>query len=435
MLKINVLAVYIVYMKALELWEKGHPTSPRTPIVEELKKEGYWGKALEVLELNPKDAWVPHQLQYENRKLKEYEEKLKQLTYHLKPSEVEMEKLIPSTVLPPRQLGDIKEFADSIGKISLLAPLILRSSTKKQGFYEIVCGHRRFEALKLKGITKVQARIFEVLPDEYVFKVNADENWYHKGLSGAEWAIFFDKWKKTTGWSQVQIAKSLGVTEQLISEYLSLLKLPEDVQSLNAFKFLTLNMGLQLKRMKDSKKQIEVMRKINRILQENPNITSFKLSKEFTRILKQHKEGAESATEKSLNKFQRREISLEDYFIERLHEMMESDSRTQEAFRRYFVEACDKAELSDMIHFGIFYEVQSKISKRIDDFSFRINFVGDEILVDVDKYKLKFAGSIVKDEIGGGKFEKKPIEEWRRINLLFKGTFTRRTPFKEVTIS
>ena len=401
----------VIYDNALELWRFEHPDCKTEPTVEQLKEEGYWEKAIKEKEMKPETFQVPIQLKMEHEQLKEFESKLKKLTSSFSANivEVEINKIIPCSVLPPRHLGDLHEFAKSIGKISLLAPLILRKSKEKQGAYEVVCGHRRFEALKILHKKKVQAKVFDELPDEYVFAVSAIENWFHKSLSGTEWATHLDKWKKSTGWSQRQIARFLGVTEQAISQYFRLLKLPDKIKNLNAFKFLSVNMGLSLLRIKDEEKQMEIMKDFNNTLKEKPYMSQPKLNKEFARIMKKHRENMPVK-------------SLTQMLVQDFYDMMKRDQRTRNAFVKYFTEACFKAELYEQCYDEAFHYVELATDKKIADISFDMNIIKDEIIVDVNSYQMKYAGSfeLTKEKEYIDSYQWMPWSEWVPFELRFK---------------
>lgn len=387
-IKAWLLAKGVIYENAKELWKSEHPDCETTPTVEELKKESYWEKAIKEMGINQDDFWVNISVQIEYKELKEYESKLKKLTsgHPSKIVEVGINKIIPCPALPPRSLGDLTKFAKSIDKVGLLAPLILRKSKEKSGFYEVVCGSRRFGALKILGRKKVKAEVYDGLPDEYVFAVSAIENWFHKSWSGTEWATHLDKWKKSKGWSQRQIARFLGVTEQAISQYFRLLKLPDKIKNLNAFKFLSVNMGLSLLRIKDEEKQMEIMKDFNKTLKENPHMPQPKLNKELTKIMNKH----------------RKKIPVKDLkemLIEDLKDMMKRDTSTRNRFITYFIEACVKAELYEQCYDEAFHYVEIATKKKVADVSFHINFVEYEPVVDIYSYQEKDSNKWVPFEL------------------------------------
>lgn len=377
-----------IYDNAKEIFFNANPECEITPTVEELKEGGWWEKAKIEKMMNPETKYLAYQDQIEDEQLEEYESNLEKSTseYHAKTVEVEINKIIRCPLLPTRSIGDLTKFVKSIRIVGLLAPLILRKSKDKPDFYEIVCGYRRFNAFKEADKEKVEAKVFDELPDEYVFYYSAIENWFHKRHSATEWAIFLDKWKNRDGLTNKNIADILGVTEQAISEYLSLLKLPDEVKNLNAFKFLSLNMGLKLRAIKNSEKQIAIGKEFDKVVKENPHMPQPKLNKELTKIMNKH----------------RKKIPVKDLkemLIEDLKDMMKRDTSTRNRFITYFIEGCLKAELYEQCYDEAFHYVEIATEKQIADVSLDINFVKDEIVVDINSYREKDSSKWVPFEL------------------------------------
>ena len=130
-----------IYEKALELF-CGVVFDGITPTEAELKEGNWWEKAKIELMMNPETKYLPYQDEMEDAQLEAYESNLKKLTssYSSKIVEAEISKIIPCPVLHPRHLGDLHEFAKSIGKVSLLAPLILRKSKESKAFMKLYVG-------------------------------------------------------------------------------------------------------------------------------------------------------------------------------------------------------------------------------------------------------------------------------------------------------
>ena len=381
-----------IYEKAKELFFLDNIGWEITPTVEELKEGSWWKKAKIELMKNPETKYLPYQDEMEDAQLEAYESNLKKLTnkYSSKIIEVEINKIVPCPVLPSRHLGGLFEFALSIGKVSLLAPLILRKSKEKQGFYEIVCGYRRFEALKILSEEKVQAKVFDELPDEYVFAVSAIENWFHRGLSATEWALYLEKWKNSTGLTNKNIADLLGVEKAQISNYLRLLKLPEEFKKLNAFNYLSQNVGLQVLAVKDSEKQIEIGKEFDKVVKEKPHVPKHKLNKEFTKIMKKQKE----KMVKKIPVDHLRKMLLED-----LNDMMKQDSLTREAFAMHFWDACLKARIFEDCRYEAFHYIEVATKKKVADVFLDINLIKEEIVVGINSYREKDSSKWVPFEL------------------------------------
>jgi len=379
-----------IYEKAKELFFLDNIGCEITPTVAECKEANLWNKARNILMMNLETQYGGIQEEIEDAQLEAYESKLKKMTSpsSSKIAEVDINKIVPCPLLPPRHLGDLYELAKSIDIFSLLAPLVLRKSKEKQGFYEVVCGHRRFEALKIRSEKKVQAKVFNELPNEHVFAVSAIENWFHKSHSAIEWARHLKKWKSFVGVTNKNIADLLGVEEAQISNYLRLLKLPEGFKKLNAFN-ISQNVGLQVLALPEEE-QKALGKEFEKIAKENPDIPKHKLNKKFTKEMKKSKE----KLVKKIPVDHLRKLLLED-----LDDMLAQDSLTREAFAMHFWDACLKARIFEECRHEAFHYVELATKKKIAEVSLDINLIEEEIVVDINSYKEKDSGKWVPFEL------------------------------------
>ncbi|MEM2044448.1 MAG: ParB N-terminal domain-containing protein, partial [Candidatus Caldarchaeum sp.] len=80
-------------------------------------------------------------------------------------------------------VGDLSELMESIKRVGLLHPLIVRPS--KNGKYTIICGSRRYHALMALGIKDAPCKIVE-LNDLEALRLSWDENEKAQKLSESE---------------------------------------------------------------------------------------------------------------------------------------------------------------------------------------------------------------------------------------------------------
>ena len=106
----------------------------------------------------------------------------------------------------------LEELAESIKEYGLIQPIVV---TKKDNYYSIVAGERRWRASKLAGIKEIPAIIRE--DDE---KVNAEisliENMQREDLNPIEKATGIKTLMDNYGMSQDEIAKKLGKAKTTI---------------------------------------------------------------------------------------------------------------------------------------------------------------------------------------------------------------------------
>jgi ParB family chromosome partitioning protein len=121
----------------------------------------------------------------------------------------------------------LEELAMSIRQHGLLQPILVRPRGE---FFEIVAGNRRFAAFKSLKIPKIPCVVRE-MGDKEAFELAITENVERKSLNPIEEAIAFRTYTSQAGWGSVtELAYKLGKSPAFITQRISLLKLPEDVQ-------------------------------------------------------------------------------------------------------------------------------------------------------------------------------------------------------------
>ncbi len=139
--------------------------------------------------------------------------------------------LIDASSLQPRTVFDdakLAELAQSISANGVVQPLLLRRRGPR---FELVAGERRWRAAQLAGLTKVPAVIRNV-PDDKVLELALIENIQRENLNPIEEARAYKKLIETVGLTQEVVAERVGRDRSYVTNYLRLLRLPEDIQQL-----------------------------------------------------------------------------------------------------------------------------------------------------------------------------------------------------------
>jgi ParB family chromosome partitioning protein len=139
--------------------------------------------------------------------------------------------LIDPSSLQPRSIFDdakLEELAKSITANGVVQPLLLR---RKGSRFELIAGERRWRAAQLAGLTKVPAVLRDV-SDEKVLEIALIENIQREDLNPIEEARAYKKLIDTLGLTQEVVADRVGRDRSYITNYLRLLRLPEDIQEL-----------------------------------------------------------------------------------------------------------------------------------------------------------------------------------------------------------
>lgn len=141
----------------------------------------------------------------------------------LKISEIEPNRTQPRKDFDEKALA---ELAQSISQHGLLQPLLVRPLTL--GGYQIVAGERRYRACRMAGLTEVPVIIRELSNTE-TMEIALIENLQREDLTPLEEALGYKTLMDEHGFSQEEIANSVGKSRPAIANSLRLLKLPDSI--------------------------------------------------------------------------------------------------------------------------------------------------------------------------------------------------------------
>jgi ParB family chromosome partitioning protein len=139
--------------------------------------------------------------------------------------------LIDPSALQPRSLFDdakLDELARSITANGVVQPLLLR---RKGARFELIAGERRWRAAQRAGLRKVPA-VLRNVTDEKVLELSLIENIQREDLNPIEEARAYKRLIDTVGLTQETVAERVGRDRSYVTNYLRLLRLPEDLQDL-----------------------------------------------------------------------------------------------------------------------------------------------------------------------------------------------------------
>ena len=102
---------------------------------------------------------------------------------------------------------------------------------RRDNGFELIAGERRWRAAKLAGLTRVPVVVKDV-PDESLLEIALIENIQREDLNAIEEAQAHKKLIETVGLTQEALASRVGRDRSYITNYLRLLRLPEDLQEL-----------------------------------------------------------------------------------------------------------------------------------------------------------------------------------------------------------
>jgi ParB family chromosome partitioning protein len=128
---------------------------------------------------------------------------------------------------PRRSVGDLSELRMSIESKGVLEPLLVQPLS--DGRYRIIAGERRFRAALEAGLAEVPCIELDV-PENEAMEIALIENLHRRDLHPFEEAMGYASLAETHGYTQQQIAKTIGKSRVSITEAMSLLQIPEKLR-------------------------------------------------------------------------------------------------------------------------------------------------------------------------------------------------------------
>ena len=161
----------------------------------------------------------------------------------------------PNKPQPRKQFDEeaLEELSDSIKKYGILEPLIV---TKKDNYYEIIAGERRWRAARIAGIKEVPVVIREYT-DKEIMEISLIENIQREDLNPIEEAQAYEALISQYNLKQEEVAERVSKSRSTITNSLRLLKLCEDVRQMVMYNMISTGHARALIPIEDPKLQYE----------------------------------------------------------------------------------------------------------------------------------------------------------------------------------
>ena len=142
-----------------------------------------------------------------------------------------LNEIIPNKDQPRKTFdeGSIQELAQSIEQHGVLQPLLVRPLA--EGGYQLVAGERRWRACRIAGVKEVPVVVKE-LTDTETMEIAIIENLQREDLNPIEEAEGLQALIDKCGFTQEEVATSVGKSRPAIANSLRLLRLPEEVRDM-----------------------------------------------------------------------------------------------------------------------------------------------------------------------------------------------------------
>lgn len=175
---------------------------------------------------------------------------------------VKLSMIEPNREQPRKDFNEeqLKELSESIRQYGVLQPLLVQ---KKDNYYELVAGERRWRAAKLAGLKEVPVVIREYSKQQ-AMEIALIENVQRADLNPIEEAAAYQQLMQEFGLKQEELAQRVSKNRATITNSMRLLKLAPEVQQMLVENRITGGHARALLAIEDSQMQIQLAEKIEK---------------------------------------------------------------------------------------------------------------------------------------------------------------------------
>ncbi|MEW6110125.1 MAG: ParB/RepB/Spo0J family partition protein [Nitrospirota bacterium] len=174
---------------------------------------------------------------------------------------IDIERIRPGKQQPRKFFDEkaLKELSASIKEKGVLQPIIV--SRTGDGTFNLITGERRWRAATLAGLKKIPALIKNVASKDSL-EIALIENIQREDLNPIETAEAFNRLIKEFELTQEELADKVGKERATVTNYLRLLKLPDEIKNMLYSGSLSMGHARALLSVEGRNLQIEAARKI-----------------------------------------------------------------------------------------------------------------------------------------------------------------------------
>lgn len=151
----------------------------------------------------------------------------------------------------------LDELAHSIQTLGVIQPITVR----KMGYdkFQLISGERRFRASQLAGLTEIPAYI-RIANDQAMLEMAIVENIQRENLDAIEVALSYQRLIDECNLTQEELAEKIGKKRATVTNFLRLLKLPEEIQASLIRKQISMGHARALLGCADKAMQLEILK-------------------------------------------------------------------------------------------------------------------------------------------------------------------------------
>jgi ParB family chromosome partitioning protein len=175
-------------------------------------------------------------------------------------AELDVELLKPNPLQPRMKFDDqaMDELAQSIRETGIVQPVLV---VPDDGQYKIIVGERRWRAAQKAGLKKIPVMIRNMAPDKQL-EISIIENIHREDLNPMEIAVAYQRMSSEWNYTQQDIAEKVGKDRTSVTNYLRLLKLPQEIRDSLVEENLSMGHARALLALEEPEVQLAAFRQI-----------------------------------------------------------------------------------------------------------------------------------------------------------------------------
>ena len=173
---------------------------------------------------------------------------------------MKLNKIEPNREQPRKNFDEdaLVELADSIKQFGVIQPLIVQ---KKDDYFEIIAGERRWRAAKLAGLKEVPVIVKEFTEQEAV-EIALIENIQREDLNPIEEALAYKRLLTEFNLKQDEVAERVSKSRTAVTNSMRLLKLDEKIQQMVVDEMISTGHARALLAIEDKEEQLTLASRI-----------------------------------------------------------------------------------------------------------------------------------------------------------------------------
>lgn len=208
---------------------------------------------------------IPVEASQENTKEKSQEQEkvkevIKEVIREKNNTMLNIDEIEPNREQPRKQFNEdsLIELAESIKQFGVIEPLVVQ---KRDEFYEIIAGERRWRAARIAGLKEIPV-VIKNYSEKEIVEIALIENIQREDLNPIEEAMAYQRLMKEFSMKQDEVANRVSKSRTAVTNSIRLLKLDQRVQEMLIDEMISSGHARAILSIEDHDMQYEIAEKV-----------------------------------------------------------------------------------------------------------------------------------------------------------------------------